>query len=80
EEIQDVAAMVKSKNIAIFPFAHLSGKLASPDFAISILGELESRVRKADYEVIRAPFGWYKEFEFRSKGHPLSALSRSVSL
>ncbi|KXB04280.1 hypothetical protein AKJ48_03205, partial [candidate division MSBL1 archaeon SCGC-AAA261O19] len=30
EEIQDVAAMVKSKNIAIFPFAHLSGKLASP--------------------------------------------------
>jgi hypothetical protein len=29
--------------------------------------------------VLRVPFGWYKAFEFKSKGHPLAVLSRSVS-
>jgi len=30
------------------------------------------------YNVTRAPFGYYKEFELKCKGHPLSELSRSI--
>ena len=30
------------------------------------------------YKIFRAPFGYYKEFELKCKGHPLSELSRSI--
>lgn len=77
-EIEDVAKGVKAKNIALFPFAHLSSDLASPTFAIKLLTDLEKGLRGNGYSVLRAPFGWYKVFEFRTKGHPLAVLSRSI--
>ncbi|NCO18137.1 threonine--tRNA ligase, partial [Candidatus Pacearchaeota archaeon] len=33
---------------------------------------------KEGYEVSRAPFGYYKSFELKVKGHPLSELSREI--
>jgi len=77
-EIEDVANKVKAKNIALFPFAHLSPDLASPTFAVKLLADLENKLRGDGYFVLRAPFGWYKVFEFRTKGHPLALLSRSI--
>jgi len=77
-EIKDVANKVKAKNIALFPFAHLSHDLASPTFAVKLLTDLENKLRGDGYFVLRAPFGWYKVFEFRTKGHPLALLSRSI--
>jgi threonyl-tRNA synthetase len=77
-EIKDVANKVKAKDIVIFPFAHLSPDLASPTFAVNLLTELEHRLGGDGHTVLRAPFGWYKVFEFRTKGHPLALLSRSI--
>jgi threonyl-tRNA synthetase len=77
-EIKDVASRVKAKNIALFPFAHLSSDLASPTFAVRLLADIENKLRGDSYQVLRAPFGWYKIFEFRTKGHPLALLSRSI--
>jgi threonyl-tRNA synthetase len=77
-EIKDVANKVKARNIALFPFAHLSSDLASPTFAVKLLTDLENKLRRDGYFVLRAPFGWYKVFEFRTKGHPLALLSRSI--
>jgi threonyl-tRNA synthetase len=77
-EIQEVAEKLGSKNIALFPFAHLSRDLAPPMFAIKVLSDLENRLQGDGYSVLRAPFGWYKVFEFRTKGHPLAVLSRSI--
>jgi len=77
-EIKDVANRVKAKNIALFPFAHLSHNLASPTFAVKLLVDLENKLKEDGYLVLRAPFGWYKVFEFRTKGHPLALLSRSI--
>ncbi len=77
-EIKDVADRVRAKNIALFPFAHLSSDLASPTFAVKLLMDLENRLKAEGYLVLRAPFGWYKVFEFRTKGHPLALLSRSI--
>ncbi|KXB01531.1 hypothetical protein AKJ41_01195 [candidate division MSBL1 archaeon SCGC-AAA259O05] len=79
-EIRKVASKIKVRNVALFPFAHLSESLSSPDFAVSVLKDLEDRFKKSKFNSFRAPFGWYKEFEFRSKGHPLSILSRTVRL
>lgn len=80
EEIENIASKIKTQNIVLFPFAHLSDNLASPNFAVSTLTEVKSKLEASDFRTLRVPFGWYKEFEFRSKGHPLAVLSRSVSI
>jgi len=69
---------VKAQNIALFPFAHLSDDLASPEVAIQILKCVECKLMDGGYRVLRVPFGWYKAFECKCKGHPLAVQSRSV--
>ena len=75
ENIKDIAKQVKTKNIVLYPYAHLSSNLATPDVAVEILEDAE-KVLKKNFRVVRAPFGYYKEFELKVKGHPLSELSR----
>ena len=77
-ELQNVLGQVKAKRIVLYPYAHLSTELSSPAAARAALDEMESLLRKAKVEVQRAPFGWYKAFELKAKGHPLSELSRSI--
>jgi len=77
-EIKNVASKIKTENITIFPFAHLSDELATPETAVQILKCVEYKLIDEGYHVLRVPFGWYKVFEFRSKGHPLAVLSRSI--
>ncbi|MHC1566331.1 MAG: threonine--tRNA ligase [Candidatus Syntropharchaeia archaeon] len=76
EEIRDVAEKVGAERIMIYPYAHLSSELSSPETAISVLEGIESSL--SSFEVYRAPFGWYKSFTISCKGHPLSELSRTI--
>ncbi len=76
-EIIDVAKQVKANKIVLYPFVHLTNKPASPDSALSILKKIEPLLK--EYEVYRAPFGWYKSFTIKCKGHPLAELSREIS-
>jgi threonyl-tRNA synthetase len=68
----------KVERIVLYPYAHLSSSLSAPDFAKNLLIEAEAELKKKKLEVHRAPFGFYKEFELKCKGHPLSELSRSI--
>ena len=77
EEISEVAEKVKANRIVLYPYAHLSNNLASPDVGMRVLRELNEAL-KDDYEVCRAPFGWYKSFVISCKGHPLSELSKEI--
>ena len=71
---------VREERIVLYPYAHLSSDLARPSKAHKLLLLLEGKVRESfEGEVVRAPFGWYKEFEIKVKGHPLSELSRSIT-
>jgi threonyl-tRNA synthetase len=76
--IEEIAGTVKTKNIMLYPYAHLSSALAKPSKAIEILKGLEKHLRDKGYEVHRSPFGYYKKFIISCKGHPLSELSRSI--
>ncbi len=76
--ILDHAASVKATRVVLYPYAHLSSSLSRPDAAMAILKKTEEALRDR-VEVFRAPFGWYKSFEIRCKGHPLSELSRTVT-
>jgi len=79
KQISDVADQVHATRIMVYPYAHLSSNLSSPDAAVKVLRGLEETLR-GNYEVMRAPFGWYKSFSIKCKGHPLSELSRSIKL
>jgi len=77
DDIRETYKKVNAKSIALYPYAHLSSDLGSPKVAQQILDDLYDELR-ADFKVIKAPFGWYKSFELKCKGHPLSELSRTI--
>ncbi len=76
EEVKRTADQVGAKNIVLYPYAHLSKNLASSDTALKVMKTAENKLK--DYSVSRAPFGWYKAFTIKCKGHPLSELSREI--
>ena len=79
KQISDVAGQVHAARIMLYPYAHLSPNLSTPATAIKILKGMAENL-SGNYEVMRAPFGWYKAFTLSCKGHPLSELSRSIKL
>ncbi len=76
ESVKKTANEVKAKKIVLYPYAHLSSNLSDPTTALEYLTEAEGVLRKEGFDVTRAPFGYYKEFELKCKGHPLSELSK----
>ena len=80
EEAISIFKQVDAERIVLYPYAHLSSELASPETSTEILRGLEADLRSRDVEVTRAPFGWYKSFTLRCKGHPLSELSRKITV
>lgn len=76
EAIKKTATDVKAQAIVLYPYAHLSSQLANPTTAQQMLSDAEQALTKAGLVVTRAPFGYYKEFELKVKGHPLSELSK----
>jgi len=77
--VKNIAEQVKTKKIVLYPYAHLSSNLSSPDLAEKVLDGAEKELKKK-FKVTRAPFGYYKEFEMKVKGHPLSELSREIKV
>jgi len=80
ENIVDIAKQVSVKNIVLYPYAHLSQNLASPEIAIEVLDEAFKELKNKKFNVSKAPFGYYKELEMKVKGHPLSELSREIKI
>tara|TARA_Y100000310_G_scaffold303116_1_gene341148 strand:- start:840 stop:2537 length:1698 start_codon:yes stop_codon:yes gene_type:complete len=78
-EIENIAGQVNVKNVVLYPYAHLSSNLASPEIAVEVLDKAEKELGKK-FSVSKAPFGYYKEFEMKVKGHPLSELSREIEV
>lgn len=77
-EIEDVARRLAVGRVVIYPYAHLSPDLARPAAAVRVLRELAESLRARGFEVLRAPFGWYKRFSISCIGHPLAELSRTL--
>lgn len=79
KNIEELIKQVNATNIVLYPYAHLSSSLSRPDFALKTLESAEKELSKnKKYKITRAPFGYYKEFELKCKGHPLSELSRTI--
>jgi threonyl-tRNA synthetase len=76
--IQDIAGQVKAQHVSLYPYAHLSSDLAPPRAALAVGEQLAEAVRGAGFQVLVVPFGHYKAFHLKAKGHPLAELSRTV--
>jgi threonyl-tRNA synthetase len=70
---------LKVNKILIYPYAHLSSRLAKPADALSLLKAMEDYARQKGIETYRAPFGWNKQFSVSVKGHPLAEQSRAYA-
>lgn len=75
----DISEQVKTKTIVLYPYAHLSSNLSSPSMGMKVMQDAAEILKKKKFDVTRAPFGWYKGFDIKCKGHPLSELSREFS-
>ncbi|MDE1861832.1 MAG: threonine--tRNA ligase [Thaumarchaeota archaeon] len=75
-EISQSMQKIGCNRLLLYPYAHLSSKLASPSTALSLIKEMQSL---ADgLEVHRAPFGWTKSYQLQVKGHPLAENSKTI--
>jgi len=79
KEILSIYNQVKAKEIVIYPYSHLSSNLAPAYPSNKILNALVEKIKEIA-PVKKAPFGYYKAFELRCKGHPLSELSREITV
>ncbi|MCD6446027.1 threonine--tRNA ligase [Candidatus Bathyarchaeota archaeon] len=78
DEVKEFLKKLKVNKILIYPYAHLSSKLAKPTEALKIVKAMETFAKKAGLETYRAPFGWNKQFTLSIKGHPLAEQSRTI--
>ena len=76
--ILEFSERVKCDSIVLYPYAHLTTELARPGEALELLRKLEKALKEHEIMVIRAPFGYYKEFLLHCKGHPLSEAFRDI--
>jgi threonyl-tRNA synthetase len=77
-EVTRTAGQVDVRKVLVYPYAHLSSDLSSPETAVTVLDALKAGLEAEGFEVRRAPFGWYKSFRISCKGHPLSELSKTI--
>jgi len=76
-QIKDSMKKIGCQKLLLYPYAHLSSTLASPNTALSVLKEMESLA--SDLEIYRAPFGWTKSYKLQVKGHPLAENSKVIT-
>lgn len=79
-EIEKVSEQVKTKKLLLYPLVHLTSKPSAPKVALEVLLKCEKELKAKGYDVDHSPFGWYKGYTLKCKGHPLSELSRELTL
>ena len=78
KQIQEQMDRINCKNVLVYPYVHLTDNPSNPSLALSLTLKTEEELKKLNYITKRAPFGWYKSFELKVKGHPLSELSKRI--
>jgi hypothetical protein len=67
-----IAGKFGTKNVVLHSFNHLGTSKSSPGFAQGLIEEVEERLVKADYRVMRTPFGYFNEFRMHVAGDSLA--------
>ncbi len=79
KSIRNVMDQVKVDKVVLYPYVHLVQEPSSIHSADNILDYTLNELKNLDAEVTKAPFGYYKSFTIKAKGHPLAELSRVIT-
>jgi len=79
DEIKNSLKKLKVNRVLIYPYAHLSSRLAKPREALNVLKAMEEHAKASGIETYRTPFGWCKQFSLSIKGHPLAEQLHIIS-
>ena len=77
-EIDKVAKQLKATSVLIYPLVHLTSKPSAPRVALAVIKKMDELLKEMAYSSDHSPFGWYKGYTLKCKGHPLSELSREI--
>jgi threonyl-tRNA synthetase len=78
KETSGIAEQVKTKKVLLYPLVHLTSKPSSPAVAKKVIQKSEGKLKEMGFDTSHSPFGWYKGYTLKCKGHPLSELSREI--
>ncbi len=78
DEVMVRLARIGVDRVVVYPYAHLTPALSAPAVALAVLNAFTASLAERGVAVKRAPFGWYKEFEMKGKGHPLADFSLGI--
>lgn len=70
EEIVKASDEVKTDNLMIAPFVHLSSKIAKPEVSKELYEKLMGMFEGKDFAVKSSHFGYHKTLSLDIKGHP----------
>jgi threonyl-tRNA synthetase len=79
QHVIDRTKMLSVTSVVLYPYVHLVSEPGPAGTALSILRGAHQKLDEAGLTVYRSPFGWYKGFELRAKGHPLSEWSAHLT-
>ncbi|MHA2327888.1 MAG: threonyl-tRNA synthetase editing domain-containing protein [Candidatus Hodarchaeales archaeon] len=77
QALQDIG----ETNVILYPWVHLAKAIpAKPASALLMMKSFYTNLREnfPEIELIRAPFGYYKSFSIRCKGHALAERSKEI--
>ncbi len=78
KEASSIAEQVKAKAVLLYPLVHLTSKPSAPRVAQKVIQKAEEILKEKGIKASHSPFGWYKGYTLKCKGHPLSELSREI--
>ncbi len=78
-EVKTALEKLGTNRVLIYPYAHLSNRLAKPSDALRAIKAMEKYAEEAGLEAHRTPFGWNKQFSLSIKGHPLAEQFRVIT-
>ncbi len=72
KNVKWLAGKFDTKNVVLHSFNHLSSSKSSPEFALELLDEVQERLERSGYTVMRTPFGYFNEFRIHVAGDSLA--------
>lgn len=72
KNVKWIAGKFNTKNVVLHSFNHLSSSKSSPEFALGVIDEVQERLDRTGYSVMRTPFGYFNEFKVHVAGDSLA--------
>jgi hypothetical protein len=62
------------KQIILHSFTHLGEEKADSEQAKSLLDRVQERLKRAEYETVQTPYGYFNDLSIEATGHPLARI------